>query len=105
MESNEITGESVDKRVHSVFGEVVPERKGGRGSAITEGISGGGGGSVIPPDVVGNGISDLEVFRKGTGRDLVIVVGVTESTHSSRRGRIEDLGGGEIGDGIYEAKR
>ena len=104
VESDEITGESINKSVHTVIGEVVVERKGGWGSTITEGISGGGNGSVVPPDPVGNGIGDLEIFRKGTGSDLVIVVGVTESTHSSRRGRVEDRGVGEIGDGIYEAR-
>ena len=97
MESPEITDKPVNQRSPAFVGEVVPERKGSRRSAITEGISGIGPVGVIPSDLVGGRVGNFEVIRKGTGSDLEIVIRVTPSTKSSCRRIIEDRCVGEVG--------
>ena len=53
---------------------------------------------------MGDGVSDLEVVRKGASGNLVIVIRVTPSTESVRRGIVEDGRIAEVGAGIYEVR-
>jgi len=104
VESFEVTDKSIDQRVPTFLGEIVPERKWSRGGAITEGIGGKRPLGVIPPDLVGNGVGKFEVLRKGTGSDLEIVIRVTVTTETARRGIVEDRCAGEVGACICAVK-
>ena len=101
MEAYEIAIESVNQSIAGLIGEVVPERKGSRSSAITEGISEIRPLGVVPPDGMGDGVGKLRFICEGTGRNLEIVVGVTPSTQPTGRGVAEDGGILEVGACIY----
>jgi hypothetical protein len=97
MESHKVTDEPVNQQVDTVLSEVVPEIKRSRRSTVTEGISDKGPLGEVPSEVVGDGVGKWEVLGKGTSRDLEIVIGVTPSTHSARRGIVPDRGIDEVG--------
>jgi len=105
VEAPEVTTESVDQRVPDLFGEVVPERKRSRGSAVTEGISDISVIGVVPSDSVGNRVGKVEVLGESTSGDLEIIIRVTPSTHSARGGRVEDRGIGELRARVCRQKR
>ena len=105
VEASEVTTETVDQRVPDLCGEVVPERKGSRGSAVAEGISDISVISVVPADSVGNRVGKVEVLGESASGDLEIIIGVTPSTHSARGGRVEDRGIGELRAGVCRQKR
>jgi hypothetical protein len=96
MEPTEVTDEPIDQRVPACRSEVVPEWKGSRRGAVTEGISDISPLGIVPSDFVGDGIRKWEVLEGTTG-DFIIVGRITVSTEPSGRGVIEDLCTGEVG--------
>ena len=104
LEPVEVTNVSADQRLLAGRGEVVPESIWSGRGAVTEGIRVAVPFGVVPSDLVGDRVDDLEVVCKGTGGDLVIVSRVTPSTEPAGRGVVEDRCVGEVGAGICQVE-
>ena len=104
LEPPEITDVPTDQRLHTGRSEVVPERVWSTRSAVTKGIGVAASCGVVPSDPVRDGINDLEVVRKCTGSDLIIVSRVAPSTEPARRGIVEDRCIEEVGAGIWQVE-
>ena len=104
LEPPEVADVPIDQQIPAGRSEVGPESIRSTRSAVTKGIRVGAYCGVVPSDLVGDGVSDLEVVRKGTGGDLVIVSWVTPSTEPARRGRVEDRCIRIVGAGIWEVE-
>ena len=98
VEALEVTNISIDQGSPTLLGEVVPEGKRSRRGAVTERIRVGAPIGVIPSEPVGDGVDKIEVFREGTGSDLIIVIRVSPSTEVF----VEDRRIGEAGACICE---
>jgi len=104
LEPPEVADVPTDQRLHAGRSEVVPERVWSGRSAVTKGIGVSAACGVVPSDPVGDGINDLEVVRKCTGSDLVVVSWVAPSTEPARRGIVEDCCIEEVGAGIWQVE-
>ena len=85
--------------------EVIPHGIWGGRSAVTKGITVAAPFSVVPSDLVGDGVDEFKVVRKGTGSDLVVVIRVAPSTKPGRRRIIEDCCVREVGTGVCGAEQ
>jgi len=85
--------------------EVVPHGIWGGRSAVTKGITVAAPFSVVPSDLVGYGVDEFKVVRKGTGSDLVVVIRVAPSTEPGRWRIIEDCCVREVGTGVCGAEQ
>ena len=94
----------MDQRLLTGRSEVVPEGIWSGRSAVTEGVGIATSCSVVPSDLVGDRVDDLEAVRESTGGDLVIVGRVAPSTEPTRRGIVEDRRAVKVGAGVYESK-
>lgn len=104
VERIEVTDETINQQVNTLLSEVVPERKWGARGTVTEGIRVSALRGEVPPKPVRDRVGALEVIRKGTGSDLVIVVRVTESTKSIFRRGIEEICIGVVGTRVCEVE-
>ena len=100
LEPPEVANVPTDHRLHAGRSEVCPEGFCRTRSAVTKGIRVSASVGVIPSERVGDGVNDLEVVRKCTGSDLVVVSRVAPSTEPARRRIVEDRCIGEVGAGI-----
>jgi len=95
---------ALDQRFLTSRSEVVPEGIWSGRSTIPEGVSIDAPCRVVPSDLVGDGVYDFEVVRKGAGSNLVVVGRVTPSTEPTRWGVVEDGCVGKVGTGVYKVK-
>ena len=103
LEFLKVTDVPLNQSLLTGRGEVVPQCVWSGRSAIAEGIGVDASRGIVPPDLVGDGIDDLKVFRKGAGGDLVIISWVAPSTKSALRGIVEDGCFIKVRAGVYGA--
>lgn len=99
VEALVVTGEPLDQLLLTSLSYISPRIIRRRGSAIAVKIGVRFSEGTVPSDLVGDGVDEVEAFRKGAGGDLVIVVFVAPSPEI-----LDDWCAGELGVGIYEAE-